>query len=43
MKSLQKSIDSGIAGASKAQLSKTIAKLERQLAELRDYDERCTH
>lgn len=39
VKSLQKSIDSGIAGASKAQLSRTITKLERQLAELRDYDE----
>ncbi|NMB15916.1 MAG: hypothetical protein GX980_02250 [Firmicutes bacterium] len=39
VKSLQKSLDSGIAGASKTQVSRTIAKLERQLAELRTYDE----
>jgi type II restriction/modification system DNA methylase subunit YeeA len=39
VKSLQKSLDSGIAGASKTQVSRIIAKLERQLAELRAYDE----
>lgn len=39
VRSLHKAIDSGIAGATKAQVSMATAKLERQLAELRAYDE----
>ncbi|HXL03372.1 MAG: BREX-1 system adenine-specific DNA-methyltransferase PglX [Firmicutes bacterium] len=43
VKSLQRSIDSGNLGLTRSQAMKQLAKLERQLTELRQYDEHIHH